>query len=62
MPSSASRTLGLSIVHVNRTLRTLRQRGLVEIEDGRLIIHDVEKLSEVASFDPLYLANDPAKA
>jgi CRP-like cAMP-binding protein len=48
-------TLGLSIVHVNRTLRTLRQRGLVEIVEGRLVIHDVDKLSELASFDPLYL-------
>jgi len=48
-------TLGLSIVHVNRTLRTLRKRGLLEIDDGRLVIHDVEKLSELASFDPLYL-------
>jgi CRP-like cAMP-binding protein len=51
-------TLGLSIVHVNRTLRTLRQRGLVEIEGGRLVIHDVDTLSEIASFDPLYLDQD----
>jgi CRP-like cAMP-binding protein len=55
-------TLGLSVVHVNRTLRTLRQRGLVEIEDGRLVIHDVEKLSDVASFDPLYLDQEAAEA
>jgi CRP-like cAMP-binding protein len=53
-------TLGLSIVHVNRTLRTLRQRGLVDIEDGRLVIHDVGALSEVADFDPLYFGQTPA--
>lgn len=48
-------TLGLSIVHVNRTLKKLRQRGLVDIDDGRLVIHDVVALSEIADFDPLYL-------
>jgi len=48
-------TLGLSIVHVNRTLRKLRQLGLVDIEDGRLVIHDIGRLTDVADFDPLYL-------
>jgi CRP-like cAMP-binding protein len=48
-------TLGLSIVHVNRTLKKLRQRGLLDIDDGRLVIHDVAALSEIADFDPLYL-------
>lgn len=55
-------TLGLSIVHVNRTLRTLRQRGLVEIVDGHVVIHDVDELSDIASFDPLYLDQDAATA
>lgn len=48
-------TLGLSIVHVNRTLRKLRQRGLVDIENGRLVIHNLRELVAVADFDPLYL-------
>jgi CRP-like cAMP-binding protein len=48
-------TLGLSTVHVNRTLQKLRKRGLVEVEDGRVFIPDVDALNEVAEFDPTYL-------
>jgi|GEM_PF-665376 CRP-like cAMP-binding protein len=40
--------LGLSIVHVNRTLRVLRQEGLVTAGFGRATIHDSERLIEVA--------------
>jgi CRP-like cAMP-binding protein len=40
--------LGLSVVHVNRTLRTLREEGLATVGYGRATIHDVEALSVVA--------------
>ncbi|MGE5562549.1 MAG: Crp/Fnr family transcriptional regulator [Bacillota bacterium] len=47
--------LGLTSVHVNRTLQELRRRGLIDLEGRRLWIHDLEALKEVASFDERYL-------
>jgi len=47
--------LGLTAVHTNRTLRVLRETGLVEWRSGRLKIKDLEKLGEIADFDPRYL-------
>jgi CRP-like cAMP-binding protein len=48
-------TLGLSPVHVNRTLQVLRSRGLIELTRSRLTILDKEGLYEIAEFDPQYL-------
>lgn len=50
--------LGLSEVHVNRTLRRLRQEGHIELGPNRLRVHDEERLREVAEFDPKYLGID----
>jgi DNA-binding transcriptional regulator LsrR (DeoR family) len=47
--------LGLTSVHVNRTLQELRRRELVEFQAGRLVIRDLETLKSVAQFDPSYL-------
>lgn len=47
--------LALTSVHVNRTLQQLRQTGLLEFSGGRLIIHDFDRLAELAEFDPHYL-------
>ncbi len=41
--------LGLSIVHVNRTLRSLREAKLATVGFGRVTIHDVDALSDVAN-------------
>jgi CRP-like cAMP-binding protein len=41
--------LGLSVVHVNRTLRALREEGLASVGYGRATIHDREALSRVAN-------------
>jgi CRP-like cAMP-binding protein len=47
--------LGLTAVHVNRTLKTLKQSKVVEI-DGRIIrIEDWPLLSAIGDFDPDYL-------
>jgi CRP-like cAMP-binding protein len=46
---------GLTSVHVNRTLRMLRDERLVEIRRGELHILDAAKLKQVAEFDPTYL-------
>jgi CRP-like cAMP-binding protein len=48
--------LGLSIPHVNRVLRRLREDQLVVVEDQRVTIKDIEALSELADFEPSYLS------
>jgi len=47
--------LGLSTVHVNRTLQALRGEGLITLERGRLTILDWKGLAQAAQFDPAYL-------
>jgi CRP-like cAMP-binding protein len=50
--------LGMSHVHVNRTLRDLRQSGLISIDRQQLTVHDWAKLKAAANFDPAYLHLD----
>jgi CRP-like cAMP-binding protein len=50
--------LGLTSVHVNRVLKELRERGLVEFRGGRVTISDPAGLRSVAEFDPAYLYLD----
>jgi CRP-like cAMP-binding protein len=50
--------LGLTQVHVNRTLQALRRRGLIELENKRLTILDLSELQNVAEFEPSYLYLD----
>jgi len=47
--------LGLSLPHVNRTLRQLRDDELVSIQEHVAIINDVEALSALADFSRSYL-------
>jgi CRP-like cAMP-binding protein len=47
--------LGLSTVHVNRTLQELRHEGLLTWRGNRVEILDWERLQNVAEFDPTYL-------
>lgn len=47
--------MGLTSVHINRTLRELREAGLVTFRDRRVQIHDLDGLRRVAEFDPAYL-------
>lgn len=46
---------GMTHVHVNRTLRELRERGLIKITKGRLHIPDVTALEKTAGMDSGYL-------
>lgn len=52
--------LGLTPVHINRTLRRLREDGLVEMNphSRKITINDVEALSMAAGFEPAYLDQD----
>lgn len=46
---------GLTAVHVNRTLRKLREAGLAVVRDGFASIPDLQKIRNFADFDPTYL-------
>ena len=50
--------LGLTAVHVNRTIQELRRRGLVELNRRQVTILDIEALEQVAEFDSCYLYLD----
>lgn len=50
--------LGLSEIHVNRTLRRLREKGLVETSGGEIRLLDRDRLQALAEFDPVYLEED----
>jgi CRP-like cAMP-binding protein len=47
--------LGLSSIHVNRTLRQLRERGLVTLSAHRISIHDPKLLCDLAEYTSGYL-------
>ncbi len=51
--------LGLSVPHVNRTLRRLREDGLISLDGNRVTCHDVATLSRLADFDGANFARHP---
>ncbi len=55
-------TLGLSIVHVNRALRRLRNDGTIALDPQRrrVVINDVGRLGRIAEFSAGYLDQGPA--
>jgi len=50
--------LGLTAVHVNRTLQALRREALIELENRRLTILQFDELKRAGEFDPSYLYLD----
>lgn len=48
-------TLAITPIHVNRSLRELREAGLVTVKGGKVFVHDVERLKRFAGFDGAYL-------
>jgi CRP-like cAMP-binding protein len=46
---------GMSTVHVNRSLMSLRAMGLIRSEGRMLVIEDLARLQGVANYDPDYL-------
>ena len=50
--------LGLSTVHVNRSLQELRGDGLITLRDHLLTIEDWDGLKNAGEFDPAYLHLD----
>ncbi|HKY80026.1 MAG TPA: Crp/Fnr family transcriptional regulator, partial [Sphingobium sp.] len=59
--SELADSLGMTAVHVNRTLRLLRDQGLLTYRRGDAHILNLEGLKALAEFDPryLYLKPDP---
>lgn len=47
--------LGLTAVHVNRTLMALRTDKLVTIQARQAQVHDWDRLARIGDFDPSYL-------
>ncbi len=48
-------TLGLSVVHVNKTLKALVKKGLLKIEGRRVEVPDVAMAVRMADFDAAFL-------
>ncbi|HEV2818194.1 MAG TPA: Crp/Fnr family transcriptional regulator [Allosphingosinicella sp.] len=51
-------TMGLTAVHVNRTLQRMRAEKLIMLESRHLTITDAPRLVETAGFEPNYLHLD----
>lgn len=50
--------LGLSAVHINRTIRGLREDGLIDLNYQAIRLLDVDGLKEIAGFNPAYLSEE----
>jgi CRP-like cAMP-binding protein len=57
--SDLADAMGLSLVHVNRSLKRLREDGLITFRVNEVRVHDWERLRSVAEFDPAYLQLRP---
>lgn len=53
---------GLTGVHANRTLRRLREDGVMSFRNGDVEIFDRTRLARIAEFEPDYLYGDPVSA
>ncbi|MFS0770752.1 Crp/Fnr family transcriptional regulator [Sphingomonas sp. 1P08PE] len=49
---------GLTNVHVNRVLRSIREQDIMTIRGGEVTVHDLTRLRAIAQFDPSYLYLD----
>jgi CRP-like cAMP-binding protein len=48
-------TLGLTAVHVNRTLQALRRKNIITVHGQRVVLRNVDELQDLAGFDEQYL-------
>jgi CRP-like cAMP-binding protein len=51
--------MGLSLVHINRTVQRLRRDGLITFHDHEVVVLDWQRLQTVAEFDRSYLQLSP---
>ena len=50
-----SDTLGLTAVHMNRTIRALKEEGMISLSGKQLTIEKPDELAAMVGFDPSYL-------
>ena len=55
-------TVGVTTVHANRSLQTLRDAGLITLKNKQLVILDAKRLGEFSGFNSNYLHLDQAHA
>ncbi|WP_198585856.1 Crp/Fnr family transcriptional regulator [Pararhizobium haloflavum] len=53
--------LGLSTVHINRTIRELRERDLIRWQNSQITIVNWTSLKRFAQFEPIYLNLEPER-
>jgi CRP-like cAMP-binding protein len=53
--SEIADTMGLSVVHVNRVLQSLRAQGLLDLRGRQVAIPDPARLCQLGQFNPGYL-------
>jgi CRP-like cAMP-binding protein len=53
--SRLAEALGLSAVHVNRVLQSLRAEGVLDIQKNLVKLRDIEKMVEIGGFNNVYL-------
>jgi CRP-like cAMP-binding protein len=53
--SEIADAIGVTHIHINRTLQELRKDGLIRLEGGVLEVLEWEKLCKAGQFDPAYL-------
>jgi len=51
--------MGLSVVHVNRTLQQLRADGLISLRSNVVVVLNWRQLQDAGEFDPAYLQLQP---
>jgi DNA-binding transcriptional MocR family regulator len=44
--------LGLSVVHINRTMQKLRAKGYITLRAGSITLHGPQQLARVACYEP----------
>jgi CRP-like cAMP-binding protein len=55
-------TMGITPVHMNRTLQALRRSDLITTRGKRVIVRDAERLMAFADFNPNYLHQEGGRA
>jgi CRP-like cAMP-binding protein len=48
-------TLGLTVVHINRTLQGMRREKLIRLSSGVMSVLDLERLQTISMFNPSYM-------
>lgn len=57
-----SEALGLTPIHVNRTLQVLKRDGVVSKIDKTIHVHNWDRLAAMADFNPAFLLINPPAA